>query len=207
MDLLKEKMEVTVQLRVERHGDNKVNAYDARLRGSFNNGVLLKLAPGLRETFYETDGQTDLVDGVSYQTLRFPQIGSIGWGLELPRMVMRLHDVDDERNDLVLSGMTADKFKFEMLEGGTVRLELRVKLGAIDDDATIMKLLRANNQELPVSLFQAAVEEAPDNYEQAEQLAKEPHSAAREEAESLFNPPPKTPESVVMEGADEAQDE
>lgn len=206
-ELVKESMEVSVHLRVEKHGEEKVNAYDAKLRGNFQNAVLLKLAPGLRETFYVASEQQDIVDGTAYQDLRFPQIGAIPWDLEIGRVTVRMHDLDDEENDLLLTGMTADKFSFSMLEGGTVRLSLRVKLGAIDDEATIMKLLRANNQQLPVTLFQAELEEEPDNYDQVEQLTREPHSAARAEAESLFKLPPSTPESVVMDGAEYEDDD
>lgn len=116
------------------------------------------------------------------------------------RMVLELHDEDDERNNLVLTGREVDKFHFQLLPGGTVKLGLRVKLGVMDDEDDLLKLLRAANQQMLVSLHQKAIEEAGDNFEQAEQLAKEPLSEARQKADAAFFNPvgAQSPDEVVM---------
>lgn len=197
--LVRDRMSVKVKLRTEKHGDEDVNAYDVMLYGSFPNAVLIKLDPELRPFLY-TQEQSDLVDGQTFNTVRFPQLGIFDWKLEMGRMSLTLHDEDDELESLTLTKREADKFHFELLPGGTVKLGLRVKVGVIDDENVLLKLLRASHQQLLVSLHQAEVEQAADNFEQAEQLSQAPHSAAREEAESLFSAPPPTvhtPEEVV----------
>lgn len=189
-NLIKEKMAITVQLRIEKHGDENVNAYDARLQGNFPNAVLLKLHPELRDTFYKPAQQGDFEQDF-YPERRFPQIDTVAWGLEIPRTLLRLHDASDPCDDLVLGGGTTDKFVLEMLAGGTVKMSFRVKLGELDED-DVAKLLRANGQTIPISLECAAEEEKPDNFEQVDLITQEPHSAARAEAESLFSAPPTT---------------
>lgn len=199
--LVKEKMEIFVHLRIEKHGENNVNAYDIKASGNFSNSVLLKLHPDLRDIFYKDADQKD-VEGFK-KDLRFPRIAkAIAWDLEVPRVLARLHDVSDPDEDLILSDGKADKFEFDMLEGGTVKLSFRIKLAEMEE-STVAKLLRANGQTLPVSFECAALEEKPDNFQQAELITQEPHSAARAEAESMFKAPPSeaelTPQSVVDE--------
>lgn len=189
-NLVKDKMGVTVHLRIEKHGEDNVNAYDVKLSGDFSNSILLKLHPELRDTFYVADRQGD-VEGFK-KALRFPFISSaIKWDQEVPRVKLTLHDVHDDGESLILQDGHADKFDFTMLEGGTVKLTCRVKLAEPTEDQ-ITKLLRANGQTFPVSLECAPIEEKADNFEKVEQLSlagTEP-SAARLKAEDMFLKPP-----------------
>lgn len=197
--LIRERMNIKVKMRTEKHGDEDVSAYDVMLAGSFANAVLLKFDPDLRPALYAME-QGDLIDTTAFHTLKFDLLGPLSWGLEMGRIVLELHDEDDERNNLVLTGREADKFTFELLPGGTVKLGLRVKLGVVEDEEDLLKLLRAANQQMLVSLHSAPIEEAGDNFEQAEQLAKEPLSEARKAADAAFFNPvgAQTPEEVVM---------
>jgi hypothetical protein len=185
--LVKEKMDVVVQLRLEKHGDDNVNAYDARLSGIFSNSVMLKLHADLRDCFYKAAAQGD-VEGFKKE-LRFPLITKpTPWDLEIPRTLLRLHDAHDSANDLVLGDGKTDNFVFAPMEGGSVKLWFRVKLAEMTEEQTA-KLLRANGQKLAVSLECAPLEEKPDNFEQADLLAQEPHSEARKKADSMFDAP------------------
>lgn len=197
--LIRERMNIKVKMRTEKHGDEDVSAYDVILNGSFANAILLKLDPGLRPALYAME-QSDLIDTTAFHTLKFDLLGPLTWGLEMGRMVLELHDEDDERNNLALTGREVDKFTFELLPGGTVKLGLRVKLGVMDDEEDLLKLLRAANQQMLVSLHQASIEEALDNFDQAEQLTKEPASEARKIADAAFFNPvgAQSPEEVVM---------
>lgn len=197
--LIRERMDIKVKMRTEKHGDEDVSAYDVMLAGAFANAILLKLDPELRPALYAME-QGDLIDTTAFHTLKFDLLGPLTWGLEMGRMVLELHDEDDERNNLVLTGREVDKFHFQLLPGGTVKLGLRVKLGVMDDEDDLLKLLRAANQQMLVSLHQAAIEEAGDNFEQAEQLAKEPLSEARMKADAAFFNPAgaQSPDEVVM---------
>jgi hypothetical protein len=204
--LTRDRMSVKVKLRTEKHGDDDVNAYDVMLYGAFANAVLLKLNPDLRPLLY-TQEQADLLDGQTFNTLRFPELGSLDWTLAMSRMTLVIHDEQDEAESLTLTNRDADKFSFSLLPGGTVNLALRIKVGEIEDEDDLLKLLRASNQQLLVSLHQAAVVGALDNFEQAENLA-EPMSDERKAAEKAFNPVgAQTPEEVVGDEQDEAEEE
>lgn len=197
--LVKDKMEVFVHLRIEKHGEENVNGYDVKVTGNFANSVLLKLHPELRDTFYTAAAQADVED--FKKELRFPRIKikkGMPWDMEVPRTLLRLHDIDSPDNDLVLSDGTAHKFFFDCLEGGTVKLSFTIKLAKMTEEEQT-KLLRANGQTLPISIESAALEEKPDNFEQAEQLSKEPMSEARQNAESQFVKPAgaASPDAVV----------
>lgn len=196
--LHRDRMSVKVKLRTEKHGEEDVNAYDVMLHGAFANAVLLKLNPDLRPMLY-TQEQADMLDGQTFNTLRFPELGPLDWTLTMPRMTLVIHDEDDENESLTLTDREADKFHFSMLTGGTVHLGLRVKVGEVDDEEVVLKLLRASHQQLLVSLHQTAIEEAGDNFDQAEDLSKEPMSDERKKAEkAFFNPVgAQTPDEVI----------
>lgn len=186
-ELVKEKMEVYIHLGLHKHGDSNVNAYYAKLSGNFSNSILLKLNEDLRDAFYVEAAQGD-IDGFKKE-LRFPKMyKAVAWNLEIPRTLLRLHDAHNEHDDLVISDGKTDTFVFDMLEGGTVKMSMRVQLPELTDDQ-VSKLLKLNGQTAVVSLESAPLEENPDNFEQADLLSQEPHSAAREEAENLFNKP------------------
>jgi hypothetical protein len=185
--LVKDKMEVYVNLRIEKHGDNNENGYDVKCKGRFSNSILLKFDAGLRDALYMDDEQRDVED--FKKKLRFPRIAKpIAWELEVPRTILRLHDADNPAEDLILSDAKTDSFVFEPMEGGTVELSFRVKLKDTSEEQ-VLKLLRANGQTIPISLECAALEEKADNFEQAELLTQEPMSDARANAESMFDKP------------------
>lgn len=199
-NLVRDRMTVKVKLRTEKHGEEDVNAYDVMLHGAFANAVLLKLNPELRPMLY-TQEQGDLIDGQTFNTLRFPELGPLDWTLVMGRMTLVIHDEEDEAESLALTNREVDKFHFELLPGGTVNLGLRVKIGEIEDEDVLLKLLRTSHRQLLVSLYQAALQEALDNFEQAEQITQEPMSEGRKEAEKAFFNPigAQSPDEVVAE--------
>lgn len=178
-----------LNVRTEMHGDEREPAVDLNFEFSGANNLLLKLHPGLRDAFYRADETKDLIDSTHMPHLRFPMLGALSWNLEIPRTKLRIHDADDAADDVVLGGGKTNKFKLTMLEGGTVKWQFRCQFSKPDEDS-IAKLMRVLNQAIPVSLECADEEEDLDNFEQAEQITKAPHSAARVEAESLFSAPP-----------------
>jgi hypothetical protein len=194
--LIRDRMLVKAKLRTEKHGDEDVNAYDIILSGAFANAILLKLSPDLRPMFY-TQEQGDLIDGQTFNTLRCPELGAQDWTLIMPRMTLTIHDEHNEAESLTLTDREADNFKFSLLAGGTVNFSLRVKVGIVDDDTVLVKLLHASHKQFLVSLHQAPVQKPQDNFEQAENL-REPMSDERKAAEKAFNPVgAQTPDEVV----------
>jgi hypothetical protein len=195
--LTRDRMLVKVKLRTEKHGDEDVNAYDVILAGAFPNAVLLKLDPDLRPHLY-TQEQGDLVDGQTYNTLRFPQLGHFEWKLDMTKMELTLHDEEFESESVTFTDKEVDRFNFGLLPGSTVNFGLRVKVGVVEDEDLLIKLLRASHQELLISLRQV-VEEESDNFEQVEQVGKAPQSEAGKELASLFSNPvgAQSPEELV----------
>lgn len=197
--LHRDRMSVKVKMRTEKHGDENVDAYDVILVGAFPNAVLLKLDPDLRPHLY-TQEQTDLVDGQTFNTLRFPKLGHFDWALEMTRMELTLHDEEFEDESVTFTDKEVDRFNFGLLPGGTVNFGLRVKVGVVEDEDLLLKLLRASHQDLLISLRQVAVEEEPATLEEkVEKLTKKPQSEAGRQLEALFTNPvgAQSPEELV----------
>lgn len=173
-----------MNLRSEKHGDESEPALDVKFELTTSNSVLKKLNPALLAALYEKDRQGDIEDDF-LRKLRFPLLGVLPWDLELLRTKLTVHDVDGY--DITLDDGKTNKFRIEALDGGTVKLIFRCQFSAPDEDA-VASLLRVLQQDVPISLESAAPIEKPDNFEQADLLSQEPHSEARKEAESLFNP-------------------
>lgn len=182
--LTRDPMLVKVKLRTEKHGDEDVNAYDVILAGAFPNAVLVKLDPELRQHLYMQE-QADLVDGQTFNTLRFPQLGHFDWKLEMTKMELVIHDEEFEHESITFADKEADRFNFGLLPGGTVNFGLRIKIGVVEDDDLLLKLLRASHQEMLISLRQVIAEESTLE-EQVDQLAKAPQSEAGKELAALF---------------------
>lgn len=173
-----------LNLRAERHGDESEPAIDIKFEFDSANNLLSKLNQDLRVAFYRKDDNRDLIDGDHLPALRFPQMGSISWELEVPRTVLRIHQ--DDVADIVLKGGKTNKFKLEFLEGGTVNWTFRCQFSKPDEHATA-RLMGFLNQPVIVSLHSEAEEVEGDLFEQAEQQAKEPMSEARQAAEKMFD--------------------
>lgn len=195
--LTRDRMLVKVKLRTEKHGDEDVNAYDVILLGSFANAVLLKLDPDLRPHLYVQE-QSDIVDGQTFNTLRFPQLGHFDWKLEMSKMELTIHDEEFEDESITFTDKEADRFNFGLLPGGTVKFGLRILIGVVEDDDLLLKLLRASHQELLISLRQVVAEE-PTLEDQVEQLGRAPQSEAGKELASLFDNPAgaRSPEELL----------
>lgn len=186
-ELVKEKCTLFhVNVRTELHGEERRPAYDLKFYKDFPNAILGKLHPDLLDTFYRADKQAD-IEANYKPVLKFGLMGAVSWELEIPRTKLTIHDPDG--HDLVIAGGKTNKFKFQMLDGGTVKMSFRCQFSQVEED-DIAKLLRALNESVPVSLACEAVEEKLDNFEQADLLSQEPMSEARKEAESVFSAPP-----------------
>jgi hypothetical protein len=182
---------VNINLRAEMNGKESKPAVDLAFEFSGANNLLLKLNPALRAALYRADDTVDFITADHMPHLNFPLMGPIPWELEIPRTRLQIHDVDNEKHDVVLSGGKTNKFKLTPLQGGTVKFQFRCQFSKPDEDS-IAKLMRVMNQKIPVSLDCTDEEAKPDNFAQADLITKAPHSAARDKAESLFDKPGTT---------------
>lgn len=182
---------VNINLRAEMNGKESKPAVDLAFEFSGANNLLLKLNPALRAALYRADDTVDFITADHMPHLNFPLMGPIPWELEIPRTRLQIHDIDNEKHDVVLIGGKTNKFKLTPLQGGTVKFQFRCQFSKPDEDS-IAKLMRVMNQKIPVSLDCTDEEAKPDNFAQADLITKAPHSAAREKAEDLFLAAPAT---------------
>jgi len=184
--LVKEKMDVYVNLRIEKHGDENVNGYDIKVKGRFaNHSILPKLHPELLGAFYTDEKQREL-DEFKRKT-RFPKINkALPYDMEVPRVIATLHD-EIGGDDLNISDCHLDKFHFLPIDGGTVEFDFRIKTKELSEEQ-VMQLLRCNGQECVLSVECKPEEEKQDNFQQALELDNKPErmSDARKEAEAAF---------------------
>lgn len=186
--LVKERcMLSNLNIRTEMHGDERRRAVDLQFDFSGANNLLSKLHPDLRHQFYKSQDTADMLNPDHTPVLRFPLMGPISWGLEIPRTRLQLHGETPD-DDVVLGDGKTNKFKLVMMDGGTVKWHFRVQFSNPDDKA-IAGLSRFLNDTVPVSLECRALEDEPDNFEQVEQLSLAPMSEARKVAEDLFAQP------------------
>lgn len=173
-----------MNIRTEKHGDEDVPALDLAFEMDTANNLLSKLDPNLRAALYRKDENRDLIESDHMPALRFPLLGpAFAWALEIPRVTLCLH-ADD--GDIIMKSGKANKFKIELLEGGTVNWKFRVQFSEPDEDA-IASLSRLLQHQVPVSLISVAEEETPDLFQQVEQRTQEPKSEARIAAEKVFD--------------------
>jgi hypothetical protein len=124
----------SVTNRVERHGDDDVQAVSFGLKFTAANTILDAISPTLRQALYmEVEGQAS-IEGVEPTTpkLRSAQIeqasiaGSFdGWTLNIDHGI-------DEHEPISFGACRVDKFRVAPKEGGTVELSLRVGTSDID---------------------------------------------------------------------------
>src|SRR3954463_437021 len=120
-----------LNVRTEQHGDEREPACDLKFEFSGANNLLLKLHPDLRDSLYRDDDNKD-IDGDHKPHLKFPLLGTLPWDLEIPRTLLRIHDVDDPANDVVLGGGKTNNFKLTPMEGGTVKWSFRCQFSKPD---------------------------------------------------------------------------
>lgn len=196
-ELVKERAVLAhLNTRTELHGDEKVPACDLKLELSLHNSMLNKLHPELRDTFYTAANQAD-IEADHKAMLRFPLMSAFKWDYEIAFAALTIHGQDLTQPDFTVQGK-ANKLSLELLEGGSVKLSVRVQLGEIDPDdaAHLFSLLQ---QTVQISLGASDEQPAPDNFQQALELGQEPHSEARKKADELFVNPvgAQSPEELL----------
>lgn len=172
-----------LNVRGELHGEETVPAIDLKFEFDSANNVLSKLHPDLRAAFYRADDNRDLIVGDHLPALKFPLLDpTIGWDIEIPRVVLRVH-ADD--GDLVLAGGKVNAFKLTLKEGGTVNWKFRAQFS--DPNKEVLAALSGLLQQvMPITLESRDEEQEGDLFDQAEKQTQQPMSEARRKAEEEF---------------------
>ena len=121
-----------VNPRAEKHGEDNMLACDLKFEVTAANDILSQFDPDLRAAFYYLNGhktQPDLIETPGHlPDLRFPFIDKpLAWGKEFAGYRLEIAHGIDQSSAIFLDPVHVDGFRFEMQEGGTVVLTMRVQ--------------------------------------------------------------------------------
>lgn len=125
---------VNVNLRKERHGDEKVLAVDLKFEAKMHNSVLLKFSETLRDDWYMKDpgAQEDLINPDHLPKLKHPEAHANAnkWALEMRNVRFSVYEDGTNDEDIIFTGCKASNFTLQGQEGGTVVVGFRVQAAA-----------------------------------------------------------------------------
>lgn len=115
----------------ERHGDETVQGVALKFAFDASNTLLGRFAPGLRASLYRapepTDAQELFEEPDRLPVLRYSKLPAIRWDEEMAGRDIVIGYGISEDSAISFEGATADKFGFELRDGGAVRVTFRVK--------------------------------------------------------------------------------
>lgn len=140
--------------RVERHGEEKVQAADVKIVFNASNDILDLFHDGLRKALYAAppaENPEQLFETPDHLPIaKFEDLPMVPWAQEI---IGRKVTIDYGRGgnaNIVLANATIDRFKFGILQGGSVEVTMRVK--DRPDAATISKLYTLLGRETKVTV-------------------------------------------------------
>lgn len=163
---------LNVNLRDEKHGDEKVAAIDISIGYDAPNTVLETFMPGMLDAFYKeaetADDPQDELDGLAVVTkpvLKFNRLGVQKPDIEMAGFRFAVEYGINEEVVAVLPSVNIGKFSLDLKEGGTVSMKFRVQANSGLTEQIIGKLAMLISQEVRVTLtppeVKATEEEEP----------------------------------------------
>jgi hypothetical protein len=131
----------SINARAERHGDDRVPAFDLKFEAAMPNNVLLDFHPELRQMLFKRNDDPDLVEQGeedALTALRFPKMSPIKWDFEGTGYTLTVGYGIGGPSDITLAECKVDKFTFEPQNGGSVVVRFRAI--AHPDSAFVGKL-------------------------------------------------------------------
>jgi len=122
-----------VNPRAEMHGDEHVIMGDLKFSFLSANDLLAEFDPALKSSLYrKADGDGDQLElptgeGDRLPKLRFPKMGPIEWEVEIIGGLLTIHHGMSGYSDMRLDVRSADNFKLELMDGGSVSVTFRVQ--------------------------------------------------------------------------------
>jgi len=153
-----------LNVRTETHGDEEVTAIDLKLRWDTGNEVLAQFHPALRQRLYSLPpAEQEPVPGLDPEpvVLTFPELAPLHWHGEVKGCTLALHHALGEGADIVIGKATADGFTIEALQGGTVRIGLRVK-ALCEDERALGRLPLLLHRHVPMTLLRVRAQDEGD---------------------------------------------
>jgi hypothetical protein len=151
--------------RSEVHGDEHVSMADLKFSFLTANDLLSEFDPALKSSLYrkpDGDGeQLELSTEAGWlPKLRFPKMGPIDWEMEIVGGSLTVHYGGISAASMQLDVRSADKFRFELMDGGSVSVSFRVQCKP--DEKQFGKLCCLVQEDLEISL------QPPDDMRQVE---------------------------------------
>lgn len=147
--------------RAELHGEEKKSASDLSISFATDNDVLSYFDPSLKSAFYRAPhpGEEDLVDKAGdvdashmLRHLKFPFMkNAIKPDRKIVGATVTIAYGTGGKSDIVLHETTVDKFSLDLLEGGTVNVDVRIQCHP--DDKQIAKLYGLLGQEITITIL------------------------------------------------------
>lgn len=157
-----------VNLRDEKHGEDTVPAIDIKLTFALRNDVLTLFDPQLKKWLYSKStrakpraeqGALDLDEPNDLPDLRFPQLDALRWRDDLESCTLTIDYGIGGKSALRLTDCKVNGFRLECMEGGTVRVTVRVQRSQ-PDERTVGKLSALLKREVHITLTRSPATEA-----------------------------------------------
>lgn len=122
-----------VNPRIEKHGDKNVGACDLKIEINLNNTALDSFNPAIRPFLYRPANesgdqpQLELADGGEQLTgIRMPHLSPLVLDEKWPGYTVRISASLGKAKPIVLEGAELSRFRFEAIEGGSVKITFAV---------------------------------------------------------------------------------
>lgn len=150
-----------LNVRAELHGEDREPAADLKLTWTAPNAILSEFDPELRYALFrlpERDGdQVDLINDPDFLPIvKFPKLGSLKWSDEIVGATVTVHWGASGKGDVVLTDCVVDRFRFDLIDGGSVFITIRVKCHPTE--AQVGKLFSKLGCETEISIAPPAAE-------------------------------------------------
>lgn len=154
----------------EKHGEDSVQGVALKFSFDASNALLDAFAPGLRASLYRAaepgDAQELFEDDDHLTLLRYPKLPSFRWDESLIGREIKIGYGIDEDDPMVFEDGVADKFSFELRQGGSVTVTFRVKVKPSAEQVAQLFTLKGNEVDLtiePGRVVQAEIDDGSDD--------------------------------------------
>lgn len=155
-----------LNIRTERHGDERELAADIKLTMNVAGPVLNDLERGLHESLFRQPGsgeQQDLIDPASLTAVKFPHINPLVLSHKFTGYEAAIGFGDEEDSELFLADVEIKKITVQPLEGGSVEMSLTASANIESGDlAELARMLVGEDVCLSLTPPKAAAQIDPD---------------------------------------------
>ena len=149
-ELTKQPAKMTVHVRPEIHGEDRISAMDLKFTAACSNEVLTYFDGFLKSALYKRDPVQEDMDTSHLPTIKFRELGPLKWEYLGLGYELVVHFGATGKGDIKQLECQVDKFKFTLQDGGSVIVEFRVIVHPGEKDAG--KLYSMTGQQVEITL-------------------------------------------------------